>query len=214
MKNTWKKKVVLMMVVCSVALSQATESPAYTTIHTESEFEIRFYRDTVWMSAHVDHLSFHQATKFGFHRLFQYIQGANLNFSRIPMTKPVLTSIVPGSGPLNSSAYSVRFYLPLKFENDPPVPLPEIHLKPVRWAGHCVAVSKFSGFARDKNVVKEAEKLAASLARSSWANSTSAYSIAQYDSPFKLIGRVNEVWVDIDGSELDDCRSNGKVRNA
>ncbi|KAK9714302.1 hypothetical protein RND81_06G085000 [Saponaria officinalis] len=168
------------------------------------------------MSAHVDHLSFHQATKFGFHRLFQYIQGANLNFSRIPMTKPVLTSIVPGSGPLNSSAYSVRFYLPLKFQDDPPVPLPEIHLKPVRWAGHCVAVSKFSGFARDRNVVKEAEKLVASLARSSWVNSTSAYSVAQYDSPFKLIGRVNEVWVDVDGSELDDCRSNGiqVVRNA
>ncbi|KAK9675804.1 hypothetical protein RND81_11G032100 [Saponaria officinalis] len=139
------------------------ESPTYMTIHTESEFEIRFYRDSAWISAYVDHPSFHQATKFGFHRLFQYIQDANLNFSRIPMTKLVLMSIVPGSGPLNSLAYSVRFYLPLKFQDDPPVPLPEIHLKPVRWAGHYVAVSKFSGFARDRNVVKEAEKLAASL---------------------------------------------------
>ena len=42
------------------------------------------------------------------------------------MTKPVLTSIVPGAGPLHSSAYFVRFYLPLKFQAIPPLPLPEL----------------------------------------------------------------------------------------
>lgn len=60
----------------------------------------------------------------------------------------------------------------------------------------------------------EAEKLSVSLSRSPWANSTStksdyAYSIAQYSSPFKLIGRVNEVWVEMDESALDSCKSNG-----
>ncbi|KAH9612170.1 hypothetical protein KSS87_018097 [Heliosperma pusillum] len=213
MAKLWKM-LIMMMVVNLITLSQATESPEYKTIYTESDFEVRFYNDSVWMSSRVNQRSFHQATKFGFHRLFQYIQGANLNFSRIPMTKPVLTSIIPQAGPLNSSAYSVRFYLPVKFQGDPPLPLPELNIKPVSWPGHCVAVRKFSGFARDQNVVREAEKLAASLARSPWANLTlsdsrKAYSIAQYDSPFRLIGRVNEVWVDIDGSESADCRSNG-----
>lgn len=137
-----------------------------------------------------------------------------MNFSRIPMTKPVLTSIVPGAGPLHSSAYFVRFYLPVKFQDVPPLPLTELNLEPVFWPSHCVAVSKFSGFARDSNIATEAEKLATSLGRSPWANSTSddskyAYSIAQYNSPFRLIGRVNEVWVDIDGSESDNCRSSG-----
>lgn len=138
-------------------------------------------------------------------RLFQYIQGANLNFSRLSMTVPVLTSIVPGAGPLHSSAYFVRFYLPVKFQANPPSPLPELNLKPFARESHCVAVRKFSGFARDRNIVKEAEKLATSLSRSPWVNHTStecgsAYSIAQYSSPFKFIGRVNEVWVDIDES--------------
>lgn len=58
--------------------------------------------------------------------------------------------------------------------------------------------------------MKEAEKLANSLSRSTWANSTSsksgyAYSIAQYSSPFKFVGRVNEVWVDVDCSGLEGC---------
>ncbi|XP_021889040.1 heme-binding protein 2-like isoform X2 [Carica papaya] len=170
---------------------KAIESPQYMVVHSESDFDIRLYWDSTWMSASVRDLSFQKATLYGFHRLFQYIQGANLNFSRIAMTAPVLTSIVPGAGPLHSSAYFVRFYLPVKFQDDPPVPLPELNLKPYKWRSHCAAIRKFSGFATDDKIVKEAEKLATSLTRSPWANSTSsesnyAYSIAQYDSPFQV----------------------------
>ncbi|XP_020520875.1 heme-binding protein 2 isoform X2 [Amborella trichopoda] len=157
---------------------EGIESPQFTVIHTESDFEIRLYRESSWMSAPVQEISFVKATKQGFHRLFQYIQGANLNSSRLRITAPVLTSIVPGAGPLHSSAYYVSHY---------------------------VAVRKFSGFAMDSDVIKEAQSLAVSLEKSPWANSTVseegkyAYSIAQYSSPFKLIGRVNEVWVDVVG---------------
>ncbi|XP_031474816.1 uncharacterized protein LOC116247011 [Nymphaea colorata] len=183
------------------------ESPQFTLIHSESEFEIRLYRESSWMSALVQDISFEKSTRGGFHRLFQYIQGANLNFSRIPMTAPVLTSIVPGSGPLYSSGYIVRFYLPTKFQETPPLPLPELDLQEEKWEGRCVAVRKFSGFARDSNIVKEAQSLATSLGRSPWANSTTfdedkyAYSIAQYNSPFRFIGRTNEVWVDVVGPQ-------------
>lgn len=136
-----------------------------------------------------------------------------MNFSRISMTVPVLTSIVPRAGPLHSSAYFVKFYLPAKFSAIPPLPLPELNLRPDSWKSHCIAVRKFSGFARDRNIVKEAEKLALSLSKSPWANSTStdsgyAYSIAQYNSPLKFIRRVNEIWVDVSGSNEDDCKSN------
>lgn len=147
-------------------------------------------------------------------RLFQYIQGANLNWSRIAMTRPILTSSVPGAGPLHSSAYFVRLYLPVKFQSSPPVPFPELNLEPARWPSHCIAVRQFSGFARDSNIVKEAEKLALSLSRSTWTNSSdflskNAYSIAQYSSPFRIIGRVNEVWADVEGSQVPGCGTNG-----
>ncbi|KAK4264360.1 hypothetical protein QN277_025551 [Acacia crassicarpa] len=192
----------------------AIESPQYSVVHVESDFEIRLYRDSVWASASSRDISFEMATWNGFHRLFQYTQGANLNFSRIAMTAPVLTSIVPGAGPFHSSAYVVRFYLPVKFQADPPTPLPELHIKPFKWHSHCVAVRKFSGYALDINIVKEAENLAISLSRSPWANSTSsksqqAYTIAQYDSPLQIFGRTNEVWVDIDAPGLAGCESVG-----
>ncbi|XP_010520715.1 PREDICTED: heme-binding protein 2-like [Tarenaya hassleriana] len=206
--------IVVAMFLCVARHGEATETPQYEVVHTESDFEIRLYRDSVWMSITVCDLSFQKATLFGFHRLFQYIQGANLNFSRIPMTSPVLTSIVPEAGPLHSSAYKVLFYLPAKFQADPPVPLAELHLKPYKWDSHYVAVRKFAGFARDDRIVREAEKLGISLRKSLWANCTSdegdfAYSIAQYDSPFRLIGRKNEVWVDVVADELGACKFSG-----
>ncbi|TVU23041.1 hypothetical protein EJB05_32786 [Eragrostis curvula] len=198
----------LLAVALLLPAGRCSETPQYTTVHTESDFEVRQYRNTVWMSAPSDHSSFHVATKLGFHRLFQYLMGANLNSSRIRMTTPVLTSVVPGAGPLHSSAYFVRLYLPVKFQASPPVPLPELNLHPDRWPSHCIAVRSFSGYARDQNVVEEAEKLALSLSQSPWANSTNhpsktAYSIAQYNNPFHIIGRVNEVWFDV------NCKSTG-----
>ncbi|XP_057465116.1 uncharacterized protein LOC130754861 [Actinidia eriantha] len=205
---------IINLLLCLVALSTAIESPQYTAVHKESDMEIRLYRASAWMSAPAKQISFEKATKDGFHRLFQYIQGANLNWSRISMTVPVLTSIVPEAGPLHSSAYFVSLYLPVKFQSNPPVPLPELNLKPDSWPSRCIAVRKFSGFAKDYNIVEEAEKLSISLSGSPWANSTSskseyAYSIAQYNSPFKIIGRVNEVWVELNESALDSCKSNG-----
>uniref|UniRef100_A0A0D6R8E8 SOUL heme-binding protein n=1 Tax=Araucaria cunninghamii TaxID=56994 RepID=A0A0D6R8E8_ARACU len=189
------------------------EKPQYAVVHEESDFEVRLYREMTWMSASpVQEVSFEKVTRQGFHRLFQFIQGANLNFSRIPMTAPVLTSIVPGAGPFESSGYIVRFYLPTKFQDSPPTPLPELKLYPDHWDSHCVAVRKFSGFAKDENIVKEAASLATSLSKSPWADisfdrgENYAYSIAQYNSPFKIFGRLNEVWVNITGSVSDQCQ--------
>ncbi|MFS7971736.1 putative SOUL hem-binding protein [Helianthus anomalus] len=194
----------IITILCTLGFTHAYESPPYTVIHTESDFEIRLYKDSVWMTAPVKETSFRKATNDGFHRLFQYIEGANLNNSRVAMTVPVLTSIVPGAGPLDSSAYVVHFYLPDKFQATPPLPLPELNLKPDSWTTTCKAVRQFSGFARDKNTVEEAGKLETSLRGSGYSTSSAsnfAYSIAQYNSPLKFFGRLNEVWVDVDGCE-------------
>ncbi|KAL8154226.1 hypothetical protein V2J09_011986, partial [Rumex salicifolius] len=209
MGKPWMLLVVGIGALSLLAASSAYESPEYEVVHVESEFEVRLYKESVWMTASVNNIdSFHLATKVGFHRLFQYIKGANLNWTYIPMTKPILTSVTPGS---NSPLFTVHFYLPTRIQASPPVPLDELHLQNVSLPSHCVAVRKFSGFARDTNIVREAQKLVSSLSKSTqWANSTSldskyAYSIAQYDSPIRFVQRLNEVWIDVVGSSSGAC---------
>jgi hypothetical protein len=60
---------IILMVMTTMAVSAAIESPTYTVVHSESDFEIRVIRSSVWVSATVDEISFDQATQLGFHRL-------------------------------------------------------------------------------------------------------------------------------------------------
>jgi len=200
-------------VVGAAAGLQNIEGPQYTVVHVESDFEIRLYRQSTWISTPVEDISFSKATQIGFHKLFQYIQGANINNSRVEMTTPVLTGIVPSAGPFCSSAFKVRFYVPSEFHDNPPMPLLDSDLEVENRHEKCVAVRSFSGFAMDGNVAKEASMLELSLQKTPWANVTDvepktgedAYTIAQYSSPFQILGRVNEVWVSFPSS--DGCHA-------
>ncbi|MCO5586195.1 hypothetical protein L7F22_040134 [Adiantum nelumboides] len=135
-----------------------------------------------------------------------------MNNSRISMSFPVLTGIVPHSGPFESSSFTVRFYLPTAFQDTPPTPLADLHLKAEHWDSVCVAVRQFPGFVLDENIAKEASMLESSLKRSPWANVTfgmsttiqDAYTIAQYNMLLKRRSRVNEVWVPLSGPYISE----------
>lgn len=49
-----------------------SESPQYRVVHSESEFEVRFYGESAWMTASVDDISFEKATRNGFHRWYPF----------------------------------------------------------------------------------------------------------------------------------------------
>ena len=80
---------------------------------------------------------------------------------------------------------------------------------------YCVAIRRFGGFATDFNIAEEASHLAESLENSVWggviskasADGGEAYAIAQYNSPFEISGRVNEVWVrfEVGGPNAESC---------
>jgi hypothetical protein len=63
----WVRLMLLMSMVMLVF--GGIETPTYTVVHLESDFEIRLLRPTVWVSASVDDISFNQATQCGVHRL-------------------------------------------------------------------------------------------------------------------------------------------------
>ncbi|XP_077219844.1 uncharacterized protein LOC143854021 [Tasmannia lanceolata] len=192
---------------CPYLLVLGIESPQFTVVHSESDFEIRLYRDSSWMSASVRGISFDKATKEGFHRLYQYIHGGNMNSSRLVMTAPILTSVIPGT---QSSEYTVRFYLSTKWQEGPPPPLPELNLQFGKWGNHCVAVRTFSGFSTDENIIKEVDSLVNNIGRSHLANSAVfedkyGYMIAQYNASFRATGRLNEVWMNVTGYAREGC---------
>ena len=87
-----------------------------------------------------------------------------------------------------------------------PQPSPELNLQVEMWRSHCIAVRRFSGFAKDGNIDKEKLGLISSLDKlSSSAKSKnivvfedkSAYAVAQYNASFHLSGRINEVWMNV-----------------
>ncbi|OMO80099.1 SOUL heme-binding protein [Corchorus olitorius] len=161
------------------------ESPQFKVIHLESDFEIRLYKEISWMSALVHGTSFRNSTKEGFHRLYQYLHGANLNSTQFFMTAPVLTSVISSSTSTHGSAYIVRYYMPPKYDDKtspPPQPAAELNLQLDKWKSQCIAVRKFGGFAADDNVERERDGLVSSL------------------------GRVNEVWImDVSGFTAEGC---------
>ncbi|KAK0574965.1 hypothetical protein LWI29_031655 [Acer saccharum] len=175
----------------------AVDSPEYTLVRSESDFEIRLYGESSWVTALVRGNSFRNSTKSGFHRLYQYIHGANVNSIRFNMTAPVLTSVITPQ--TNVSIYLVRTYIA---SESPPQPNPELNLQIDKWRSHCVAVRNFPGFARDDDIDKEVEALVSSLNKHLTGTTTiiqdkSSYTIAQYNASRHLTGRLNQVWINV-----------------
>merc|ERR1712070_1024702 len=54
--------------------------------------------------------------------LLRYISGDNERNEKIEMTVPVLASVVPGQGPFCEENFTYHFYLPKKFQSNPPKP--------------------------------------------------------------------------------------------
>ncbi|CAI9775370.1 unnamed protein product [Fraxinus pennsylvanica] len=192
-----------------LAFTFAIESPQYKILHSWPDIEVRIYSESSWISAPVRGAgtSFENSTESGFHRLYQYIHGANLDSIKFMMTSPVLNNIDQTE---NGIDYYVKFYVPEKYEAAPPLPSSSLNLQVEKWRTQCIAVRKFSGFAKDENVRSEIEAFLTSLRKLLAGKSTglkdkSSFTIAQYNASFHLSGRLNEVWMNVSELEIDGC---------
>lgn len=135
------------------------------------------------------------------------MHGGNTDSSRLAFTAPVLTSITSStSSPSNGNDYVVMSYMSAKYNGKPPEPNPELNLQVEKLRAHCIAVRKFSGFARDDNINTEVEALRNSLSgRSVTLQDKGNYAIAQYNNSRQISGRLNEVWINVSGSFVQGC---------
>ncbi|KAE9592854.1 putative SOUL hem-binding protein [Lupinus albus] len=171
-----KLKVTVLLCVLSVSVlgvfseipptCNRIECPIYDSIEVGNGYEIRRYNSTVWISnPPIQDISLVEATRTGFLRLFDYIQGKNNYKRKIEMTAPVISEVSPSDGPFCKSSFVVSFFVPKVNQANPP-PAKDLHAQ--RWKTVYVAVRQFGGFVTDSNVGVEAAALKASIAGTKW----------------------------------------------
>uniref|UniRef100_A0A7S1W5G9 Uncharacterized protein n=1 Tax=Neobodo designis TaxID=312471 RepID=A0A7S1W5G9_NEODS len=136
-----------------------------------------------------------------FNHLFDYITGANAANASIKMTDPVPIDIFAGATPTCNTTFRVSFYISDAFQGKAPQPTGKgVYL---RTNDEFVVVQRsFSGFASSWNwiVFPELEKLASALNGTNIEVKNRLETAAQYDGPFQLFNRHNEVWLYVDNT--------------
>lgn len=171
------------------------DCPKFTVVNTTDDYEVRYYESGVWVSTDVETYAYAIASTTGFQRLFKYIDGGNAREEKVPMTAPVRTRIVPAAGPFCKSKFTVSFFVPFDVQKDPPKPSnPDVYINPQ--PAFTAFVSQFGGFAMDDwSIGGKARALAKALDEAGVEYEADWFWYAQYDPPFRLTGRHNEVWM-------------------
>eukprot|EP00310_Coccolithus_braarudii_P008483 CAMPEP_0183365508 /NCGR_PEP_ID=MMETSP0164_2-20130417/85040_1 /TAXON_ID=221442 /ORGANISM="Coccolithus pelagicus ssp braarudi, Strain PLY182g" /LENGTH=209 /DNA_ID=CAMNT_0025541059 /DNA_START=26 /DNA_END=655 /DNA_ORIENTATION=+ len=174
------------------------DCPQFTVINSTHNYEIRSYKPSVWSSTNVSGIDYDSAVRSGFMKLFDYIQGHNQPNVKVEMAAPVLVDIFPGAGPACNSTFRVNFFMPFADQSNPPAPSdPTVIIRRVPAA--TFAVTSFGGYMQPFNstVLPHATALDQALSSAGISHDHMLHT-AGYDSPFKIFGRHNEVWLALD----------------
>jgi hypothetical protein len=178
------------------------DCPPFTNITVDGGIQVRTYKDLLWVSTEVMETNINRAGSIGFDRLFAYISGENVAGIPIDMTAPVLNKVIPGAGPNCNSTFIVSFFTPYDYQTaaGPPAPTsPEVYIQTI--PPLYVAVSEFSGYASNDEIIARTAALEKEISTSSDitldSNAGDSWYFASYDPPFRVSNRHNEVWVPV-----------------
>ena len=169
------------------------DCPKYTTVSVSKEgYETRQYSPSKWVGTTSTGTSYSVEVGKAFRKLFAYIEGANREGTKVPMAVPVASKIVPlGTGQSN---FTTLFFVPFDYQASTPIPTdPTVAI--VELPAITAYVKSFGGFMHDEQVKENIEKLRLGLDKDGLTYITDFYFVADYDSPYRLIDRHNEVWL-------------------
>lgn len=168
-----------------------SESQKYTVIRTEKDFEIRFYPSVTLASITSSAKSYRELGNSGFQRLAHYIFGGNEAKQNIAMTSPVHMDI-------SDSASSMSFVMPAQYTVDN-LPKPDDARVSLRkTSDEYVAAIRFGGYASDKDIQFNTEKLERALEEYSISH-YGHFRFLGYNAPYQFFGRKNEIIVRVNG---------------
>jgi SOUL heme-binding protein len=187
--------IILLLIIQAFNLmaSAKTEEQKYRIVHSENEFEIRFYPSTILATVYSSANSYKELSWSGFRKLAGYIFGGNETKTKISMTSPVHMDI-------NDSGSSMSFVMPSSYhmENLPKPDDAGVVLETSK--DEYVAVLKFKGYASDKTIKEYTEKLRRLLNRQS-ITFKGNFRFLGYDPPYRVFNRRNEIIVSVQWSE-------------
>ena len=165
-----------------------TEKQKYKVVHSEKEFEIRFYPSAVLATVYSDAKNYKELATPGFRKLAGYIFGGNESETKISMTSPVH---------MDMKSASMSFVMPSSYseENLPKPDDPGVKIE--RTGDIYVAAIRFGGYASDKDLSHYSEKLRTLLEEKGirWYGN---FRYLGYNPPFQPFGRKNEIIVNVE----------------
>jgi hypothetical protein len=173
--------------------------PKYTVLAKGNGYEKRRYMASKWISIKIPSTSYNKAANEAFIMLYGYISGANSAGAKIPMAVPVATLVQPNSCESEDcmTDYTVSFFIPFDYQKHTPAPTSS-HLKMINLRPTIVYVTHFGGFMTNGVLARETKILQKHLDDNNqqYVSPTRYYFAVDYDSPFRITGRYNEIWLE------------------
>jgi len=170
-----------------------TEQQKYRTVHTEKEFEIRFYPSTMLATVYAQANSYRELAGPGFRKLAGYIFGGNETDTRISMTAPVHMDI-------NESRSAMSFVMPNSYDMAN-LPAPKSsNVKLEKTEDEYVASISFRGYATDKRIKSHSNRLKKLLTEKG-IKYHGNFRFLGYNPPYQFLGRRNDIIVSVEWSE-------------
>ena len=187
--------VVLAIVYSAVTYdaNRKVERQKYRLVKSANGFEIRFYPKAIMATVTSKGDSYMGHSNSHFRTLAGYIFGGNKSSQKISMTAPVHMET-------DSSMNRMSFVMPSGYNLDK-LPAPNDSLVNLHYSQEgYYAVLKFGGFANEHKIDKKIEELQKSLSTLGY-RTIGSYSYLGYNAPWDIIGRENEIIVQIQYSE-------------
>jgi SOUL heme-binding protein len=179
----------MLSVVVGKAGARGVERRKYELVKEEDGFEIRYYPKAIAASVVTEPGSYMDNSSHSFRQLAGYIFGGNKMQKKVAMTAPV--AIVR-----EDNKNTMSFYMPSQYSIDE---LPEpsdssVHLS-IAKDGYFAAI-KFGGFANNNRIEAKKQTLAQMLQDKHY-NVIGKYTYLGYNAPWDIIGRENEIIVEV-----------------
>ena len=166
-----------------------TKEQPYTVLEKDGDIEIRLYPPATLATVQSKAKSYSEMASPGFRTLAGYIFGGNESETQIAMTSPVQMDI-------NDSLSSMSFVMPEGYDmNNLPKPNnSQVILSQTE--EQVMAAIRFSGFADDESREKHKQELLNYL-NSKGIQTKGNFKFLGYNPPYQLVGRRNEVVIEI-----------------